>query len=61
MAELQEALTAFEAAARRAGLRETSVRTYVDRSRIFLRWLADDYAFQGPRDLGDAHRSGSEV
>ncbi len=46
--ELQRELAKFEAAARRAGLRESTVRTYVGRSSIFLRWLAGDYQFQGP-------------
>lgn len=46
---LQKELTRFEAELRAANLRETSVRTYVDRSAIFLRWLAGDYHPQGPR------------
>ena len=45
--ELQQELKRFEEAARRAGLRENSVNTYVQRSNIFLRWLAGDYQFQG--------------
>lgn len=49
IAELEDALERFEQAARAAGLKEDSVRTYVGRSRIFLRWLAGDYQFQGPR------------
>jgi hypothetical protein len=49
MAELHEALERFEAEARRAGLRENTVGTYVERSRIFLRWLQGDYQFQGPK------------
>jgi hypothetical protein len=49
IAELGEELDRFESAARHAGLAEASVRTYVDRSRIFVRWLAGDYQFQGPR------------
>ncbi len=47
--ELYEELERFERAARRAGLAESSVRTYVDRSRIFVRWLAGEYQFQGGR------------
>lgn len=47
--ELKDELERFEQEARAAGLRETSVRTYVDRSRIFVRWLAGDFQFQGPR------------
>lgn len=46
--DLHEELKRFEQAARRAGLKEPSVRTYVDRSRIFVRWLAGDYEFRGP-------------
>lgn len=47
--ELMDQLERFEQQARAAGLKEASVRTYVDRSRIFVRWLAGDYQFQGPR------------
>jgi hypothetical protein len=46
---LYEELDRFEQEARSAGLAEKAVRTYVDRSRIFLRWLTDDFQFQGPR------------
>jgi hypothetical protein len=46
--ELLYELERFEADARRAGLRENSVRTYVDRSRVFVRWLNGDFQFQGP-------------
>ena len=49
VADLMDELERFEREARAAGLREASVRTYVDRSRIFVRWLAGDYQFQGPR------------
>ena len=49
VAELLEELERFERDARAAGLRDASVRTYVDRSRIFVRWLAGEYQFQGPR------------
>lgn len=45
--ELQQELERFEAEARRAGLKENTVRTYVDRSAIFVRWLSGDYQFQG--------------
>lgn len=48
IAELHEELDRFEAAARRAGLAENSVDTYVGRSRIFVRWLAGDFEFRGP-------------
>jgi hypothetical protein len=47
--DLRQELERFEAEARRAGLKETTVRTYVDRSAIFVRWLAGDYQFQGPQ------------
>jgi hypothetical protein len=47
--ELKKELTTFEAELRAARLRETSVRTYVDRSSIFLRWLAGDYHPRAPR------------
>lgn len=43
-AELDRELDRFEAELRAAGLAENSVRTYVDRSRYFVRWLAGDYA-----------------
>jgi hypothetical protein len=46
--ELRDELVRFESEARRAGLKEASVKTYVDRSSRFLRWLAGDYQFQGP-------------
>ena len=47
--ELYDELERFERAARSAGLADSSVRTYVDRSRIFVRWLAGEYQFQGAR------------
>ncbi len=37
LAELREELQRFERAARAAGLKEASVRTYVDRSTRFVR------------------------
>ncbi len=49
LGDLQRELERFEAEARRAGLTETSVRTYVDRTAIFVRWLTGDFQFQGPR------------
>jgi hypothetical protein len=49
IAELYEELDRFEQAARTAGLADDSVGTYVGRSRIFVRWLAGDFQFQGPR------------
>jgi hypothetical protein len=47
--DLYEELARFERAARSAGMAESSVRTYVDRSRIFIRWLGGEYQFQGGR------------
>jgi hypothetical protein len=47
--ELYDELERFEQEAQRAGLAENSVRTYVDRSRIFIRWLNGDYQFRGGR------------
>jgi len=49
VADLQEELRRFEAEARRAGLAENSVHTYVDRADRFIRWLAGDFQFQGRR------------
>ncbi|MCB2175770.1 MAG: hypothetical protein KQH57_08175 [Actinomycetales bacterium] len=43
MAELEDELARFERALRAAGKAPDTVDTYVGRSRIFLRWLADDY------------------
>lgn len=47
--ELQKELVRFDSELRAANLRESSVRTYVDRSAIFLRWLGGEYQPQGPR------------
>jgi hypothetical protein len=49
ISELYADLERFEHAARSAGLAESSIRTYVDRSRNFVRWLAGDFQFHGPR------------
>ena len=49
ISDLHDELDRFERAARSAGLAENSVRTYVDRSRTFLRWLDGDFQFQGGR------------
>lgn len=46
--ELYGELERFERAARAAGLAENSVRTYVDRSRFFVRWLEGGFQFRGP-------------
>ena len=50
ISDLQAELTRFEAAARQAGLKENTIRTYVDRSAYFLRWLDGDFEFRGPND-----------
>jgi hypothetical protein len=49
LTDLMDELERFEREARAAGLKENSVRTYVDRSRYFVRWLAGDFQFQGPQ------------
>lgn len=46
--ELQELLSDFEAELRAAGLEENTIRTYVERSTYFVRWLDDDYHPRGP-------------
>lgn len=46
--ELDRELRRFEAELRRAGLKESSVATYVDRSSLFIRWLRGDYEPRGP-------------
>ena len=48
--ELRAELLRFEAELRAAGLRESSVQTYVGRSSTFLAWLAGDYHPRGPID-----------
>ncbi len=40
---LREQLDLFDAELRAAGLAENTIRTYVDRSRYFVRWLDGDY------------------
>lgn len=47
--QLLARLEEFERAACAAGLSKDTVRTYVGRSSIFIRWLAGEYEFQGPR------------
>jgi hypothetical protein len=42
-------LEEFERELNVAGLRKSSIHTYVDRTSRFLRWLAGDYQPQGPR------------
>jgi hypothetical protein len=49
-ADLEDELRLFEADLRRAGLRESSISTYVGRSHIFVRWLTGDYQPRGPLD-----------
>jgi hypothetical protein len=41
--ELRSELGRFEDELRDAGLEESSIRTYVDRSKVFLRWLVGEY------------------
>lgn len=48
VSELHDLLGEFEAVLRDAGLAEASIRTYVDRSTCFVRWLAGDYHPRGP-------------
>jgi hypothetical protein len=43
IAELERELARFARALRRSALRETTVRTYVDRTEIFLRFLDGSY------------------
>ena len=47
-AELRAELRRFEHQLRAAGLKETSVTTYVDRTGRFLKWLEGDYQPRGP-------------
>ncbi|MGD0066613.1 MAG: hypothetical protein ABSB76_24600 [Streptosporangiaceae bacterium] len=47
-AELRAELRSFEHQLRAAGLKETSVTTYVDRTSRFLKWLEGDYHPRGP-------------
>lgn len=47
--ELLSELAEFERELRAAGLRDSSVRTYTDRTTIFLRWLVGDYTPRGPK------------
>ena len=46
--ELRRELARFERELRDAGLTDSSVRTYVGRSEIFIRWLDGDYHPRGP-------------
>lgn len=49
IAELQDELARFEKELKAKGFQENTVRTYVDRSQLFLRWLVGAYEPQGPR------------
>lgn len=46
--ELRLELKKFEAELRAAGLKDSSVETYVDRTARFLKWLDGDYHPRGP-------------
>jgi hypothetical protein len=46
--DLRAELLRFERELRRAGLKDTSVTTYVDRTGRFLKWLEGDYQPRGP-------------
>lgn len=46
--DLRAEIRRFERELRGAGLRDSSVQTYVGRSEIFVRWLAGDYTPRGP-------------
>lgn len=49
LVELHEELRRFERELRAKGLAENSVKTYVDRTERFLRWLSGEYEPQGRR------------
>lgn len=46
--QLRRLFVDFEAELRDAELEENTIRTYVDRSTYFIRWLDDDYHPRGP-------------
>lgn len=46
--QLRRLIVDFEAELRDSGLEENTIRTYVDRSTYFIRWLDDDYHPRGP-------------
>jgi hypothetical protein len=46
--DLRRELARFERELRTAGLRDSSVHTYVDRSERFVSWLAGEYQPRGP-------------
>lgn len=47
--ELQAELERFKEELRAAGLRESTVFSYMNGSSMFVRWLAGDYMPRGPR------------
>jgi hypothetical protein len=47
--ELWRKLDEFETVLTEAQLKRSSVRTYVDRTKFFLRWLDGDYEPRGPQ------------
>lgn len=47
--DLHAELSRFEEELRAAGLAESSIHTYVDRTGRFLRWLVGDYTPSGPK------------
>ena len=49
VAELERELEGFESELRGVGLAENSVRTYLERARSFVRWLAGEFTPRGPR------------
>jgi hypothetical protein len=46
--DLVKKLREFERELRVAGLKESTVRTYVDRSETFVKWLVGHYTPRGP-------------
>jgi hypothetical protein len=46
--DLRVELGRFERELRAAGLKDSSVQTYVDRSARFVTWLAGNYTPRGP-------------
>ena len=47
--DLRVELRRFERELRAAGLRDSSIETYVQRSTTFVRWLAGEYQPRGPQ------------
>lgn len=47
--ELERELRRFKRELEQAGLKESSIDTYVQRTSIFLRWLVGEYQPHGPR------------